>query len=99
MKKTVIVLIFVLAGKVAFGQQNLLSFDEHNKYIYYQVVNMPGISADSLHERGSFFFKTAYPKTVVKTTGTDALQGEGKFITYGGFSVTRHEQEEINYQK
>jgi len=59
---------------------------------------MPGVPTDSLHLRGEYFLKTVYPKTVVKLVGVDALEGDGKFITYGGFSVTRHEQGEVTYQ-
>jgi hypothetical protein len=98
MKTLLFGLVIVLFAKNTFAQQDLLSFDEHNKYIYYQVVNMPGIPADSLHERGEYFLKVVYPKTVVKNLSAEALLGEGKFITYGGVSVMRHEKGEIAYQ-
>ena len=98
MKTLLIGLVSILFAKITFAQQDLLSFDEHNKYIYYQVVNMPTLSADTLHERGVFFLKTAYPKTVIKSSGTESLACEGKFITYGGVSVMRHERGEIAYQ-
>ena len=88
---------FLFAGN-AFAQQNLLSFDEHNKYIYYQVVIMPALPADTLRERGEYFLKTAYPKTVVKSVGVESLKGEAKFITYGGVSVMRHEKGEVAYE-
>jgi hypothetical protein len=98
MKKALIGLICILIAKATVAQQNLLSFDEHNKYIYYQVVSMPGLSADSLHQRGAYFLKAVYPKTVVKQLSGEALEGDGKFLVYGGISVLKHEKGEITYQ-
>ncbi|HWZ03261.1 MAG TPA: DUF4468 domain-containing protein [Mucilaginibacter sp.] len=98
MKTLLVGLVCILFAKITFAQQDLLSFDEHNKYIYYQVVNMPGLAVDTLHERGAYFLKTAYPKTAVKALNADALMGEGKFITYGGISVMKHEKGEMAYQ-
>jgi len=98
MKTALIGLVCILFAKITFAQQDLLSFDEHNKYIYYQVVNMPGLVTDTLHERGDYFLKATYPKTAVKPVGTQGVQGEGKFITYGGISVMRHEKGEMAYQ-
>ena len=91
-------LLFILFAKITFAQQDMLSFDEHNKYIYYQVVNMPGLPADSLHDRGLYFFKTAYPKAAVKVVNAGAVEATGKFLTYGGVSVLKHEKGEITYQ-
>ena len=99
MKKLIIVLVCILFGKVATAQQDLLSFDEHNKYIYYQVVDMPGFSADSLHARGLAFLKTSYPGIKLKGgAASNSLTGQGKFLTYGGLSVLKHEKGEIAYQ-
>jgi hypothetical protein len=99
MKKIIIALVYILFAKVAFAQQDLLSFDEHNKYIYYQVVDMPGMSADSLHARGLSFLKTAYPAIKLKSTANaNNITGQGKFLTYGGISVLKHEKGEMGYQ-
>jgi len=89
-----ILIFFTLKG---FGQQNLLSFDEHNKYIYYQVDQIPGVSADTLLQRGLKFLK-ANPKLTFKPDKPDKVTGTGKFLVYGGVSVLRHEQGEIDYQ-
>ena len=59
---------------------------------------MPALPADTLRERGEYFLKTAYPKTVVKSVGVESLKGEAKFITYGGVSVMRHEKGEVAYE-
>jgi hypothetical protein len=98
MKTIIIGCVCILFAKITLAQQDLLSFDEHNKYIYYQVVNMPGLPQDSLHERGLYFLKTAYPKTTLKTVTAEGVEGEGKFLLYGGVSVLRHENGEISYE-
>jgi len=98
MKYLIPVFLFLLITKTAAAQQNLLSFDEHNKYIYYQVETMPGIPADTLMQRGLKFLKAAYPKTTVKQDNAVKTEGVGKFLVYGGLSVLKHEKGEIAYQ-
>jgi hypothetical protein len=90
--------VFILFAKVTIAQQDLLSFDEHNKYIYYQVITMAGLPADSLHDRGLYFFKKAYPKTTLKSVTATGVEGDGKFLVYDGVSVLKHEKGEITYQ-
>jgi hypothetical protein len=84
--------------KTASAQHDLLSFDEHNKYIYYQVADMPGISADTLYQRAWQFLRSAYHKSNLKQVAPGAISGEGKFVTYEGASVLKHENGEISYQ-
>jgi hypothetical protein len=99
MKRNLIAIILILFAKFSLAQQELLSFDEHNKYIFYQVVDMPGLSVDSLHGRGMFFLKTLFPRIKFKTANNISLiDGDGKFITYTSLSVLKHENGEINYQ-
>lgn len=97
MKRIIIVIICILSVKFTYAQQDLLSFDEHNKYIYYQVVDMPGISADTLYTRGLYFIKTVYPKLKFKTTNGKSISGDGKFTTYNNISILKHESGEIAY--
>lgn len=84
---------------MTLAQKDLLSFDEHNKYIYYQVADQPGLSADTLHYLVGRFLKTTYPKLKTETSapGSKDLKGHGKFITYSSILVLRHENGEINY--
>lgn len=89
--------LFFFAGS-ALAQQNLLSLDEHNKYIYYQVENLPGAPADTLLRKSIKFLKAGYPKTNVKQDNAGKITGDGKFLVYGGVSVLRHENGEIAYQ-
>jgi hypothetical protein len=98
MKRTIIVIIFILLAKISSAQQQLLSFDEHNKYIFYQVNDIPGFPADSLHARGLSFLKTLVPKIKLKTGSKENnISGEGKFITYNSTSLLKHESGEVNY--
>src|SRR5580658_2218195 len=98
MKYFIPAFLFILLAKTTFAQQDLLSFDEHNKYIYYRVDSMPGVRADSLTERGLKYLKTWYPKTTVKEDNAGKIAGTGEFLVYGGISVLKHEQGEIAYQ-
>jgi hypothetical protein len=99
MKTTIIALVCILLAKFTFAQQDLLSFDEHNKYIYYQVADAPGPLLDTLHARGLNFLKTYYPKIKLKPVAEGKnISGEGKFLVYGGVSVLKHEKGEITYQ-
>ena len=97
MKTILFGLVCILFAKVSLGQQTSLPFDENHKYIYYQVVDLPGAKADSLQSKGLSFLKSAYPKAKLKTTTINEVSGTDKFLTYGGISVLKHEKGEINY--
>jgi len=98
MKIKILVIVFILFVKVSFAQQELLSFDEHNKYIFYQVTELPGLPSDTLHDRGIYFLKTLFPRIKFKPTTTlNDVGGEGKFLTYSVFALIKHESGEVNY--
>ena len=90
-------LLFIILAKASSAQSELLSFDEHNKYIYYQVVEIPGLPADTLHSRCMVFLKKGYPNIKLKTNNLNDLNAYGEFLTYGGISVLRHEKGSISY--
>jgi hypothetical protein len=98
MKTILLALVCLFLTKVSLSQKELLSFDEHNKYIYYQVVDMPGVPADTLNIRGAGFIKTNYPGIKLKAADLNGLSGSGKFLVYGGISVLKHEKGEITYK-
>src|ERR1700748_3850522 len=89
---TVLVLIFPL---FSIAQKSLLSQDEHNKYIYYQVVDRPGISADSLQKNASYFVQDMYPKSKSAQTTQTGASIKDKFLTYT--SLVKHENGEMAY--
>ena len=96
MKSLVIILTFIFFAKITLAQKELLSVDEHDKYIYYQVVDIPGITADTLNKRGKYFLEKALPKIKLIETAL-TLSGESKFMTFSGVSVLKHEDGEITY--
>ncbi|MDB5141891.1 MAG: hypothetical protein JWQ66_604 [Mucilaginibacter sp.] len=79
---------------MANAQKSLLSLDEHNKYIYYQVVDLPGISADSLYKNAEYFIKSVYPKTK-SIQSNNSINIKDKFLTYTSF--VKHENGEMAY--
>ncbi len=99
MKTILLALVYVLFAKISLAQQGLLSFDEHNKYIYYQVADAPGLLQDTLHARGLSFLKAYYPKSKLKSPAEGKMiSGANKFLVYGGISVLKHEKGEIAYE-
>jgi len=98
MKRNIILLGFILFAKFSIAQQELLLLDEHNKYIFYQVVDMPGLTADTLRTRGSLFLKKMFPKNKQNIAGNlFNISSEGKFVTYTAVSVLKHETGEETY--
>jgi hypothetical protein len=82
----------------AMAQKELLSFNEQNKYIYYQVVEQPGLSADTLQARALYFLKSAYPLNKIKKGETSGnFTGSGKFLIISSMSVIKHVYGEVNY--
>lgn len=85
--------ICLLCAGTASAQKSLLSQDEHNKYIYYEVVDAPGITADSLNKNSSGFITNTYPKEKPVKSDNFSINIKNKFLTYS--SLTKHETGEI----
>ena len=95
MKRFFLFLTCLIAAEIANAQKSLLSLDEHNKYIYYQVVDRPGVSADSLQKSVAYFLKDMYPKNKSAQTTQYATNIKDKFLTYT--SLVKHENGEMAY--
>ncbi len=84
MKKILLGIVGLLFSLGAFAQKDSLALDENNKYIYYKTADQPGAVADTLYDRGLYFFKKAYPAKALKLTKADkdgnALTGTGSFL-------------------
>jgi hypothetical protein len=84
MKNLLFVLVGVFYSGIVFAQKDSLSFDEHDKYIYYKLVDRPGVGADTLYDRGLYFLTTAYPKKTLELSKGDkdnhALTAAGNFM-------------------
>ncbi|MDB5131395.1 MAG: hypothetical protein JWR02_1144 [Mucilaginibacter sp.] len=93
-----IALASLFFAKVSLAQKELLSFDENNRYIYYQVADAPGLREDTLLARVSYFLKPEYSKIKLnRTANPNLLNGSGKFLVYGGGGLLKHEHGEIGY--
>lgn len=97
-------LLIVLAGNKLYAQasqKDSLGFDENNKYIYYQVVAQPGLSADTIYQRALYFLLTAYSKDKLKLKKQEpakgVLKGEGGFMVSKKTLVSKHEDGKIAY--
>jgi len=101
MKRLTFILAFVLFAGAVFAQKDSLAFDENNKYIYYQVVQQPGLAADTLFNRALYFFKTAYPKAALKLDAADkdksTLTGSGSFLVSKKSLLTSHEDGSVTF--
>jgi len=97
MKKLVIAIVCLMFVKGVMAQKELLPFDENNKYIYYQVVEQPGLTADTMYSRGLNFLRTAYPKLKVKPDKTkENISGTGKFVVTS-VMLLKHEDGEVSF--
>ena len=98
MKKILIILMCVAFAKTASAQKDSLSFDEHNKYIYYHVVDQPGSIVDTLQTRALYFLKTAYPGIKVNKSSTPAnITGNGIFLVYSSTAIVKTQDGQISY--
>jgi hypothetical protein len=95
MKKILLLIAGLVISGIASAQKSLLSVDENNKYIYYQVVDMPGISADSLHKNAVLFMKELYPKMKSAQLTQTGASVKDKFLTYT--QLVKHENGEMAY--
>lgn len=97
MKFILTTLVCLMVCATAFAQKDSLQLDEANKYVYYRVVNKPGLNADTLYRRASGFAKMVVPKTKAGNVVDYAVVSKGKFLVYNGSSVVRKEGGEVAY--
>ncbi len=97
MKRFLLPVICILLIHAANGQKSLLALDEHNKYIYYQVADQPGATADSLDKKAIGFIKENYPKSSLKAIGDTSIVLKDKFLTYSVLAFAKHESGEIKF--
>lgn len=87
MKNIIVASLLILFAKNVSAQKDSLSFDEHDKYIYYKLVDQPGSNADTLYSRGLYFLTTAYPK---KTLGlSKSEQGNHSLAAIGNYMISK----------
>jgi hypothetical protein len=102
MKKVVVVLLLMMisAGSV-LAQADTLALDENNKFIYYQVVQQPGTTADTLYTMAALFLKKAYPKDRLKAVKTDkvnlTLNASGGVLVSKKSMIAMHEDASVGF--
>jgi hypothetical protein len=97
MKKIFLVLIGMLFARAVLAQKELLSFNEKNKYTYFEVIGQPWATIDTLKDRALYFLKAIRSEVKIKQNDTGAITATGKFAVYSGFSISRHQSGEIQY--
>jgi hypothetical protein len=98
MKKIVFGLLCLFIVKVTSAQETPLEYDESNKYVYYKVEEMPGITADTLYQRGWDFAKALNTKNKpAKGKATYAVNTKGSFPVYTGSSLVKKEAGAVTY--
>lgn len=85
----------LMISGIVNAQKSLLSLDENNKYIYYQVMDMPGFKADSLQKNMALFMKEFYPKEKSLQVTNSGASVKDRFLTYT--SLVKHENGEMAY--
>lgn len=95
MKRELLIAVCLLLAQMAHAQKKLLQLNEQNKYIYYHVVDLPGISADSLLKNSQGFMESTYPKNKPEQINNTEIALKDKFLTYT--YIVKHESGEINY--
>jgi len=99
MKHLFIVLCLAFVCKTAFGQKELITLDEHNKYIYYKVADAPGIKQDTLFSRclkGVESNKRFSHTKPVVSPGTSIIV-KSKITIYSSATVVKHEIGDVTY--
>src|SRR5579862_2284128 len=98
MKKILLSIIGLLMVLVVSAQKNnSLALDENSKYIYYEVVNIPNTTADSLNKKAKTFVTSTYPKLEPQINGDTAVTVKSKVLTYSALAFAKHESGDIKY--
>lgn len=83
----------------ASAQADSLVMDENNKYVYYQVVEQQGFSADSLQTRAVSFTKKAFTakKLKFKDSSKGVIHAVGGVMVSKKSLISMHEDARIDY--
>ncbi|MBS1525756.1 MAG: DUF4468 domain-containing protein [Bacteroidetes bacterium] len=97
MKKSTLFIIGVMCMHLAGAQSDQLQLNEHNKYVFYQVVDLTDVSVDSLHNNSLLFVKAYYPKNKSVQSSDTSISLKSKFLLYSAISLARHESGEMAF--
>ncbi len=99
MKNLTFILLLLIICKASFAQKDALALDEHSKYIYFQLNDQPGLTADTLYKRCLNFLKSHYKNTDFKggVTSAEPTVIKGKLIVYSNTTLAKHESGEVDF--
>jgi hypothetical protein len=98
MRTILVALICLLFGSVAYAQKDSLQLDENNRYVYYHVVDKPGLTADTLYNRLKLYVRSpSFKSADVKLTPSQ-ITVTGNFLVYNGSSVMRKESGAVTFE-
>lgn len=88
-----------LCCKAALAQKELVTLDEHNKYIFYQLTDAPGLKADSLYSKSLTGIKKSkhYQKLKAETVAGASIKLKTKTMLYSSMTIAKHEAGELAY--
>ena len=95
MKRNLFIILLLLATSIVYAQKITLALNENNRYIYYEVVNIPTVSADSLKRNAAGFVRAAYSKNESKRITDTLTSVKDKFLNYS--AIIKHENGEMDY--
>lgn len=97
MKRFLFLLTSLIVVYTANGQKAMLALDENNKYIYYQVVDQPNATRDSLDRKALSFVRGTYKKDKANLAGDSMISIKDKILTYSVLAFAKHESGEIKF--
>ncbi|GAB3925834.1 DUF4468 domain-containing protein [Mucilaginibacter myungsuensis] len=99
MKKILIAIAVLLSGKIASAQKELVTLDEHNKYIFYKVSETPGLPGDTLYNRllRGLNQSKRFGKLKMDTKAGNNIAIKSSFLIYTSANLAKHEAGEVNY--
>ncbi|RYY32084.1 MAG: DUF4468 domain-containing protein [Sphingobacteriaceae bacterium] len=74
-------------SSVSAQKKDSLSFDDRDRYIYYQVAEEPMLNADTLYKRAQYFLKNGFESERLKPSKED--NGKATLTGKGGFMVSK----------
>ncbi len=98
MKKNILLAVLLLGFQSAFAQKSLLGLDENNRYIYYQVVDRPGLAADSLGKLALGFVTSSFANKKEKSANDSSIKVRAYFETYSALAFAKHESGRITFE-
>jgi len=97
MKRLSLLIAVLSIACAARAQKVQVALNEHNRYVYYEVVTLNGLPADSLRNNAAAFINAYYAKTGSKKLSDSSASASDKFLIYTSLSLAKHENGQVSY--